>query len=101
MEVFVVLRITPGAGLAIRRLVDGQGGGGLRLDARAGDEGFTMSVAPVPEDADLVVTEESTGARVLMDSRTAEYTDDKTLDVDDTVEGTLRFQLGGQGVTDS
>lgn len=95
-----MLRITPAAGLAIMRLVEGEGGGGLRLEARMGDQGFAMSVAPEPEDADQVVTEESTGARVLMDSRTAEYTDDKTLDVDDTVEGTLRFQLGGQGVTD-
>lgn len=93
-----MLRITPQAGMAIKRLVEGQGGGGLRLEAKSGDRRFAMSVAPIPDETDLVVTEETTGARVMLDSLTAEYVADKTLDVDDTVEGTLRFQLGGQGV---
>jgi Fe-S cluster assembly iron-binding protein IscA len=95
-----VLRITPEAGLAISRLVAGQGGGGLRVEARAGDDGFAMSIAPIPDETDLVVTEETTGARVMLDSLTAEYVEDKTLDVDDTVEGTVRFRLAGQGVSD-
>jgi Fe-S cluster assembly iron-binding protein IscA len=92
-----VLRITPEAGLAIKRIVDGQGGGGLRVEARAGDKGFAMSIAPIPDETDLVVVEETTGAKVMLDSLTAEYVEDKTLDVDDTVEGTLRFQLTGGG----
>ncbi|GAB3463238.1 hypothetical protein [Actinophytocola sediminis] len=94
-----MLRITPAAGLAINRLVDGQGGSGLRVEAKAGDDGFAMSIAPATNETDVLVTEETTGATVLLDSRTAEYVEDKTLDVDDTVEGTVRFQLG-QGATD-
>lgn len=94
-----MLRITPEAGLAINRLAAGQGGGGLRVEAAAGQD-LTLSLAPVPDENDIVVTEEATGARVMLDSLTAEYVEDKTLDVDDTVEGTARFQLSGQGVTD-
>jgi Fe-S cluster assembly iron-binding protein IscA len=95
-----VLRITPAAGLAINRLVASQGGGGLRVEAKAGDQGLGMSIAAMPDETDLVVTEETTGAKVMLDSLTAEYVEDKTLDVDDTVEGTARFELSGQGVTD-
>lgn len=93
-----MLRITPEAGLAINRLVDDQGGG-LRLAAKA-DDRVAMSYAAVPDETDLVVTEETSGAMVLLDSLTAEIVEDATLDVDDTVEGTVRFRLGGQGVTD-
>lgn len=95
-----MLRITPAAGLAINRLVSGHGGGGLRVEAKAGDKGFGLSIAAAPDETDVVVTEETTGAKVMLDSLTAEYVEDKTLDVDDTVEGTVRFELGGQGLTD-
>lgn len=94
----VMLHITPEAGLAIKRLTDSQGGGGLRIEARHGDPAFAMSVTALPDDTDLVVTEETTGARVMLDSLTADYVEDKTLDVDDTIEGTARFELTGQGV---
>jgi len=93
-----MLHITPEAGLAIKRLADSQGGGGLRIEARHGDPAFAMSVAALPDEADLVVTEETTGAQVMLDSLTADYVEDKTLDVADTVEGTARFELSGQGV---
>jgi Fe-S cluster assembly iron-binding protein IscA len=98
-----MLHITPEAGLAINKLVDAQGvgaGGGLRVEARAGEPDFEMSVAPIPDDTDSVVTEETTGARVMLDALTADYVDDKTLDVADTVESTARFALTEQGISD-
>jgi Fe-S cluster assembly iron-binding protein IscA len=96
-----LLHITPEAGLAINRLVEDQGAAGLRIEARFGEPDFAMSIAALPDETDLVVTEETTGARVMLDSLTADYVDDKTLDVDDTVEGTARFQLASQGTVDS
>ena len=99
-----MLHITPEAGLAIRKLVESQGAGadgGLRVEARADEPDFAMSVAPIPDETDLVVTEETTGARVMLDAVTADYVDDKTLDVTDTVESTARFALTGGGTTDS
>lgn len=97
-----MLHITPEAGLAIRKLVDTQGvgaDGGLRVAARANEPDFSMSVAALPDDTDLVITEETTGARVLLDTVTADYVDDKTLDVADTVESTARFALSTQGIS--
>jgi hypothetical protein len=97
-----MLHITPEAGLAIQKLTSSQGvgrGGGLRVEARAGEPDFAMSVAALPDETDLVVTEETTGARVMLDAVTADYVDDKTLDVADTVESTARFALTGQGAS--
>ncbi len=97
-----MLHITPEAGLAIRKLVeahDAQADGGLRIEARAEGPNFAMSVAATPDETDLVVTEETTGARVMVDPQTAEYVADKALTVTDTVEGTARFELGRQGTT--
>jgi hypothetical protein len=91
-----MLHITPEAGLAINRLVESQGATGLRIEARAGEPDFAMSVAAADE-ADVVVTEETTGARVLLDTLTADYVADKTLDVDDTVESTAHFRLAARG----
>lgn len=96
-----MLRVTPQAGLAIRRLVKSQGAdadGALRIEARAEGPDFEMAFASKPDENDLVVTEETTGARVVLDTLTAEYVADKTLDVDDTVESTLRFRLHRSGV---
>jgi Fe-S cluster assembly iron-binding protein IscA len=98
-----MLHITPEAGLAIQKLTHAQGvgvGGGLRVEARAGEEGFAMSVAALPDDTDTVVTEETTGAKVLLDAATADYVDDKSLDVTDTVESTARFALTPQGTVE-
>lgn len=98
-----MLHITPEAGMAIRKLVESQGvgtNGGLRLEAHADEPSFELSVAALPEDTDVVVTEETTGARVLLDSVTADYVDDKALDVDDTVESTARFELTSRGTSD-
>jgi Fe-S cluster assembly iron-binding protein IscA len=97
-----MLHITPEAGLAIRKLVESQGvgaNGGLRVEARADEPSFEMSVAALPDETDLVVTEETTGARVMLDTLTADYVDDKALDVADTVESTARFTLTNQGTT--
>lgn len=99
-----MLHITPEAGLAIRKLVEAQGtptDGGLRVEAREGEPAFTMSVTALPDETDLVVTEETTGAKVVLDSRTAEYVDDKTLNVTDTVESTTRFELTIQGISNT
>ena len=98
-----MLHITPEAGLAIRKLVEAEGvgaNGGLRVEARANEPSFEMSVAALPDDTDVVVTEETTGARVVLDTLTADYVDDKALDVTDTVESTARFTLTNRGTTD-
>jgi hypothetical protein len=97
-----MLHITPEAGLAIRKLVEAQGAGadgGLRVEARADEPDFAMSVAAMPDETDLVVTEGATGSRVMLDNLTAEYVADKTLTVRDTIEGTARFELSTQGIT--
>ena len=97
-----MLHITPAAGLAIKKLAESQGvgsEGGLRVEARAEERDLSVSVAALPDENDLVVTEETTGARVLLDSVTADYVDEKTLDVTDTVEGTARFAFTGQGTS--
>jgi Fe-S cluster assembly iron-binding protein IscA len=99
-----MLHITPEAGLAIRKLVEAQGAaadGGLRVEAREGEPAFDMSVAALPDETDLVITEETTGAKVVLDSLTADYVEDKTLDVSDTVESTVRFELTTQGVSNT
>ena len=98
----VMLHITPEAGLAIQKLAHSQGvhnGGGLRIEARSGDPDFGLWIVALPADTDVVITEETTGARVVMDSITADYVEDKTLDVSDTVESTTRFGLTGQGAS--
>lgn len=98
-----MLHITPEAGLAIRKLVESQGvgtGGALRIEAHADEPGFDMTVAALPDDTDVVVTEDTTGARVVLDAATADYVDDKALDVTDTVESTARFTLTEQGTSD-
>lgn len=97
-----MLHITPEAGLAIQKLTHSQGvgdDGGLRIEARAGESDFGMSVAALAGENDVVVTEETTGAHVVLDALTADYVDDKTLDVADTVESTARFRLSEQGIT--
>jgi Fe-S cluster assembly iron-binding protein IscA len=94
-----MLRITPAAGLAINRLADEQGAVGLRLQAKAGEPDFDVVVAALPDETDVMVTEETTGARVLLDDLTADYVADKTLDVDDTVESVARFRLAAHGMS--
>ena len=97
-----MLHITPEAGLTIRKLAEAEGvgeGGGLRVEARAGEPAFEMTVTALPDETDLIVTEETTGARVMLDILTADYVADKTLDVDATVENKARFELTNQGTT--
>lgn len=93
-----MLRITPAAGLAINRLADDQEAAGLRVEATSGESDISVAVAAHRGESDVVVTEETTGARVLLDEPTADYVADKTLDVDDTVEGVARFRLAAHGM---
>ncbi|HEU5474990.1 MAG TPA: hypothetical protein VFV67_30475 [Actinophytocola sp.] len=97
-----MLTITPEAGLAINRMAAEQGAphdGGLRIEAMHGVErpDFAISIATMPDENDQIVTEESTGARVMLDPLTAEFTEESILDVDDTVESALRFRLRSRG----
>lgn len=93
-----MLHITPEAGLTINRLADDEGVAGVRIAAQPGQSVLSISTATSQEETDLVVTEETTGARVLFDSPTADYLADMTLDVDDTVEGVARFRLASRGM---
>jgi Fe-S cluster assembly iron-binding protein IscA len=94
-----MLSITPAAGLAITTLAQRQGAvadGGLRIEtlsAQGGRPKFSLSVAAMPDELDQVVQEATTGARVLLDSLTAEHVTDLVLDADDTVDGTAQFRL--------
>ncbi|ONI88731.1 hypothetical protein ALI144C_06320 [Actinosynnema sp. ALI-1.44] len=94
-----MLRVTSEAGLAIKTLTDrnqAPADGGLRIETLSEEHDtsrFTVSLAVAPDEQDLVVREETTGARVMLDSLTAEYLADFVLDVDDTVEGTAQFRL--------
>jgi Fe-S cluster assembly iron-binding protein IscA len=95
-----MLHITPEAGLAIRKLVEAQGvteGGGLRIETLEGKPDVELYVAPHADETDVVVTEQTTGAKVILDALTADYVDGKTLGVANTVESTARFELSGQG----
>jgi hypothetical protein len=94
-----MLRMTPEAGLAIRTLTERQGttaDGGLRIEALSPENErprFAMSFAPMPDELDQVVQDGTTGARVLLDSLTAEKVADLILHVDDTLDGTAQFRL--------
>jgi Fe-S cluster assembly iron-binding protein IscA len=103
-----MLKITPEAGLAINRLADEQGApmdGGLRIEAIRSHKqpDYSISIAAMPDQNDQVITEETTGARVMLDSLTAELVDEATLDVDDTVDSAARFRIkpGQDGVDES
>ena len=94
-----MLKITPEAGLAIRTLTDRQGApadGGLRIKTLTGEDRrpqFFLSVVEKTDERDQIVVEETTGARVLLDSLTAEHLDERSLDVVATLEGVARFNL--------
>lgn len=94
-----MLRVTSEAGAAINTLTarhGATGDGGLRIDTLSPEDDsarFAVSFAAMADDQDLVVREPATGARVMLDSLTAEYLADFVLDVDDTVDGTAQFRL--------
>jgi iron-sulfur cluster assembly protein len=103
-----MLTITPEAGLAIKRLAEEQGApvdGGLRIEALRSDgtPDYSISIAAMPDQNDQVITEEASGARVMLDPLTAEMVDDAVLDVDDTVDSAARFRIkpGRDGVDGS
>jgi Fe-S cluster assembly iron-binding protein IscA len=94
-----MLRITPAAGMTINKLAEREGAaadGGVRIEMLSAEHGsprFALSVAVMPDETDEVVTEPTTGARVLLDSLTAEYVTGLVLDTDDTLDGTARLHL--------
>ena len=97
-----MLHITPEAGVAIAELTASEGvseGGGIRLErvATEGEGQVMLTVAALAEETDVTATEENSGAHVFMDPLSAEYVDEQTLDVEDTVEGDLRFALVATG----
>lgn len=94
-----MLRVTPEAGLVIASITARRGAyadGGLRIQTRGRHDGspnFAISVAEVPEQYDQVLTEKTSGARVIIDPVTAEQVADQILDVDVTVDSAARFRL--------
>jgi iron-sulfur cluster assembly protein len=96
-----MLTITHDAGIAITTLAAQQGvkdTGGLRiqtLDQRddLGRQTMDVTVAALAENADQVVTEDTTGARVFLDQPAADFLDDKVLDAKHTVEGDTQFTV--------
>ena|ERR1041384_8324738 len=98
-----MLHITPEAGVAISELTKAEGvaeDGGIRLERvaaerQAEDGQVILSVAALAEDTDVTATEQTSGAKVFMDPLSAEFVDHQTLDVEDTIEGDLRFSLVG------
>jgi iron-sulfur cluster assembly protein len=96
-----MLTITQDAGVAISALTTAQGvqeTGGLRLQTLSQTDRFgrglmDVSVAALADSGDLVVTENSTAARVFLDAPAAEILDDKVLDANRTVDGETRFTV--------
>jgi iron-sulfur cluster assembly protein len=96
-----MLQITPEAGVAIAELTREEGvaaDGGLRLMRLAPRHvsergGVALEVAALSEDADVTVVESDTGARVFLDPLAAEFAEDKTLDVDEQVDGEATFSI--------
>jgi hypothetical protein len=96
-----MLHITPEAGVAIAELAREEGvaaDGGLRLERlaprhRRDRGGVALAVAALGEPNDVTVTEPDTGARVFLDPLAAEFAEDKTLDVDDQVDGEATFSI--------
>lgn len=67
-------------------------GGGLRIRDTGADTGFELALAPEPEQGDAVV--ETQGARVFVDSAASDALDDRVLDAEVGIDGSVRFALG-------
>ncbi|HWC78460.1 MAG TPA: iron-sulfur cluster biosynthesis protein [Pseudonocardiaceae bacterium] len=100
-----MLTITHDAGIAITSLTSQQGvndSGGLRIQTLdqqddLGRQTMDVTVAPLAESEDQVVTEDSTGARVFLDQPAAQFLEDKVLDAKATVEGDTQFTVRAEG----
>ncbi len=96
-----MLALTEPAAEAISALTQSQGeeqqGGGLRLalSGESDDLQLTLAVSSEPESGDQVMGTED-GARVFMESRAAEFLDDKVLDVQQDDQGQLNFAVYAQ-----
>lgn len=92
-----MLAMTDTAAEAISALTQNQGKeeGGLRIAATGQGDGemtLSLAVSGAPEAGDEVVGTES-GAMIFMESRAAEFLDDKVLDVEQDPEGQLNFAV--------
>lgn len=93
-----MLAMTEAAADAITALAQQQGGqeAGLRLAVAGGPDGdgsqLSLAVSESPEEGDQVVGTD-TGARVFMETRAAEFLDDKVLDVRQDEAGQLSFAV--------
>ncbi|WP_034270322.1 iron-sulfur cluster biosynthesis family protein [Haloechinothrix halophila] len=97
-----MLALTEPAAEAISALTQSQQdeqqqGGGLRLalTGESDDLQLTLAVSTEPESGDQVMGTED-GARVFMESRAAEFLDDKVLDVQQDEQGQLNFAVYAQ-----
>jgi iron-sulfur cluster assembly protein len=90
-----MLAMTPAAAEAITALTAQQESAGLRLavqEAQGEEAQLSLAVAPVPEDGDQVLGTED-GAKVFLETKAAEFLDDKVLDVQQDEQGQLNFAV--------
>ncbi|MPZ00212.1 MAG: iron-sulfur cluster biosynthesis protein [Actinophytocola sp.] len=95
-----MLALTEPAAEAISALTQSQTdqqGSGLRLalTGESDDLQLTLAVSNEPESGDQVMGTEE-GARVFMETRAAEFLDDKVLDVQQDDQGQLNFAVYAQ-----
>jgi iron-sulfur cluster assembly protein len=89
-----MLTVTENAVAAIISITDQDAvpdGAGLRLAADAAAGSLALSLAPTPQDGDVVV--DASGARVFLDPPAAELLDDKALDARVDADGTMQFTV--------
>lgn len=95
-----MLALTETAAEAISALTqneNAQDGAGLRLalTGESEDMQLTLAVSGEPESGDQVMGTEE-GAKVFMESRAADFLDDKVLDVQQDEQGQLNFAVYAQ-----
>jgi iron-sulfur cluster assembly protein len=89
-----MLTVTDNAVAAIISITDQDAvpdGAGLRLASDVDAGSLALSLAPEPEDGDVVV--DASGARVFLDPPAAELLDDKALDARVDAEGNVQFTV--------
>jgi len=93
-----MLTLTDNAATIVKDLADrsvGTDTGGLRIATNAEDaSNFEVTVAPVPQPADQVVS--SAGAKVFLEENAAAVLADKQLDATVNDEGAVRFVIAEQ-----
>ena len=93
-----MLTLTDNAATIVKDLADrsvGTDTGGLRIATNVEDaSNFEVTVAPVPEPQDQVVS--SAGANVFLEEKAAAVLSDKQLDATVSDEGAVRFVIAEQ-----